>query len=162
MAELVECDTIIALLFLPMSATSLSGSCLSFFREQLPLQQYNSWIKPLIFEIDGDKLVLTAPNSFTLRIVQERFLQEISKRALPFFEQPPQIELRIEKRGAKKAEHVVVEPAPNKPSAPVVKSKQESEQTQSRAGLRYIRHRQSQPTGTCSSNSGRRNTRSCL
>ena len=56
----------------------------------------------MIFEIDGDKLVLTAPNSFTLRIVQERFLQEISKRALPFFDRPPQIELRIEKRGAKK------------------------------------------------------------
>ena len=61
-----------------MSAPSLSGSCLNFFREQLPLQQYNSWIKPLIFEIDGDKLVLTAPNSFTLRIVQERFLPEIT------------------------------------------------------------------------------------
>jgi chromosomal replication initiator protein len=84
-----------------MSAQSLSGSCLSFFKEQLPLQQFNSWIKPLIFEIDGDKLVLTAPNSFTLRIVQERFLPEISKRALPFFSVPPQIELRIEKRGSK-------------------------------------------------------------
>ena len=84
-----------------MSAQSLSGSCLSFFKEQLPLQQYNSWIKPLIFEIDGNKLVLTAPNSFTLRIVQERFLQEISKRALPFFSAPPQIELRIEKRSSK-------------------------------------------------------------
>ncbi|MBI5006601.1 MAG: chromosomal replication initiator protein DnaA [Nitrosomonadales bacterium] len=86
-----------------MSAQSLSGSCLRFFEEQLPPQQFNSWIKPLIFEIDGDKLVLTAPNSFTLRIVQERFLSEISKRALPFFSTPPQIELRIEKRGAKAA-----------------------------------------------------------
>src|SRR5512135_3386752 len=84
-----------------MSAQSLSGSCLSYFKEQLPLQQYNSWIKPLIFEIDGDKLVLTAPNSFTLRIIQERFLPEISKRALPFFSNPPQIELRIEKKAAK-------------------------------------------------------------
>ena len=84
-----------------MSALSLSGSCLRFFEEQLPPQQFNSWIKPLIFEIDGDKLVLTAPNSFTLRIVQERFLPEISKRALPFFSAPPQIELRIEKRTAK-------------------------------------------------------------
>lgn len=55
----------------------------------------------MIFEIDGDKLVLTAPNSFTLRIVQERFLPEISKRALPFFSSPPQIELRIEKRAVK-------------------------------------------------------------
>ncbi|MDP1634464.1 MAG: DnaA N-terminal domain-containing protein, partial [Gallionellaceae bacterium] len=41
---------------------SLSGSCLRFFKEQLPPQQFNSWIKPLVFEIDGDKLILTAPN----------------------------------------------------------------------------------------------------
>lgn len=84
-----------------MSAQGLSGSCLSFFKEQLPLQQYNSWIKPLIFEIDGDRLILTAPNSFTLRIVQDRFLQEIFKRALPYFSTPPQIEFRIEKRNSK-------------------------------------------------------------
>ncbi len=94
-----------------MSAQSLSGSCLSYFKEQLPLQQYNSWIKPLIFEINGDKLILTAPNSFTLRIVQERFLQEISKRALPFFSAPPQIELRIEKRTAKETVSPAVESA---------------------------------------------------
>src|ERR1035437_9791169 len=103
-----NCDT-----FPPMSASNLSGSCLNFFREQLPLQQYNSWIKPLIFEIDGDKLVLTAPNSFTLRIVQERFLPEITKRALPFFSSPPQIELRIEKKGAKPVTQFVAEAAPS-------------------------------------------------
>ena len=107
-----------------MSAQSLSGSCLSFFKEQLPLQQYNSWIKPLIFEIDGDKLVLTAPNSFTLRIVQERFLHEISKRAMPFFSAPPQIELRIEKRGAKVTAPAAAEPASasKKPTAPAIKT----------------------------------------
>lgn len=99
-----------------MSAQSLSGSCLSYFKEQLPLQQYNSWIKPLIFEIDGNKLVLTAPNSFTLRIVQERFLPEISKRALPFFASPPQIELRIEKKTTKLAPRMVSEPVLTKPA----------------------------------------------
>ncbi len=109
-----------------MSAQSLSGSCLSYFKEQLPLQQFNSWIKPLIFEIDGDKLVLTAPNSFTLRIVQERFLPEISKRALPFFHSPPQIELRIEKRGAKSSVPVIQEvaaPSKNKAAAATVATK---------------------------------------
>lgn len=104
-----------------MPAQSLSGSCLSYFKEQLPLQQYNSWIKPLIFEIDGDKLVLIAPNSFTLRIVQERFLPEISKRALPFFSSPPQIELRIEKKGTKSAIQVIVDPVISKPASPTAK-----------------------------------------
>lgn len=107
-----------------MSAQSLSGSCLRFFEEQLPPQQFNSWIKPLIFEIDGDKLVLTAPNSFTLRIVQERFLPEISKRAMQFFSAPPQIELRIEKRSAKSSTKPVAETTPtaSKPAAPAAKT----------------------------------------
>jgi chromosomal replication initiator protein len=81
-----------------MPAQGLSGSCQLFFKEQLPLQQYNSWIKPLIFEVEGNRLILTAPNSFTLRIIQERFLTEISKRAASFFPSTPEIELRIEKR----------------------------------------------------------------
>ncbi len=81
-----------------MSAQSLSDNCLEYFREQLPVQQYNAWIKPLIFEIKDDKLILTAPNSFTLRIIQERFLNEITRQASKFFPFPPAIELRIEKR----------------------------------------------------------------
>ncbi len=104
-----------------MSAQDLSGSCLSFFKEQLPLQQYNSWIKPLIFEIDGDRLILTAPNSFTLRIVQDRFLQEIFKRALPYFSTPPQVELRIEKRSAKVISGEVTDTIQNTPPAPLAK-----------------------------------------
>jgi chromosomal replication initiator protein len=107
-----------------MSAQSLSGSCLRFFEEQLPPQQFNSWIKPLIFEIDGDKLVLTAPNSFTLRIVQERFLPEISRRAMQFFTAPPQIELRIEKRSSKSntKASVATPPPSSKTAAPAVKT----------------------------------------
>ena len=81
-----------------MSAQALSGSCQHFFKELLPLQQYNSWIKPLQFEVSGNRLILTVPNSFTLRIIQERFLPEISKRAATFFSFPPEIELRIEKK----------------------------------------------------------------
>ncbi|ADE10243.1 chromosomal replication initiator protein DnaA [Sideroxydans lithotrophicus] len=105
-----------------MSSQSLSGSCLSFFKEQLPLQQYNSWIKPLIFEIDGEKLVLTAPNSFTLRIVQERFLPEISKRALPFFSSPPKIEFRVEKRGSKVSMDHTKDSTSTKPPLPAAKT----------------------------------------
>ncbi len=81
-----------------MSAQGLSSSCQRFFKEQLPLQQYNSWIKPLIFEMDGNRLILTVPNSFTLRIIQDRFLPEISKRATSFFQITPEIELRIKKQ----------------------------------------------------------------
>ncbi len=95
-----------------MSAQGLSSSCQRFFKEQLPLQQYNSWIKPLVFEMDGDRLILTAPNSFTLRIIQERFLPEISKRAATFFNSLPEIELRIEQRSAKQEVAIINKPKP--------------------------------------------------
>ncbi|MBA4380986.1 MAG: chromosomal replication initiator protein DnaA [Sideroxydans sp.] len=101
-----------------MSAQGLSGSCQRFFKEQLPLQQYNSWIKPLIFEVDGNRLILTAPNSFTLRIIQDRFLPEISKRAASFFHTAPEIELRIEKRPSGK--QTTEAPAPKTVDTPIV------------------------------------------
>ncbi len=101
-----------------MSAQGLSGSCQRFFKEQLPLQQYNSWIKPLIFEVDGNRLILTAPNSFTLRIIQDRFLPEISKRAASFFHATPEIELRIEKRSSEK--QTAEAPVPKTVDAPIV------------------------------------------
>lgn len=85
-----------------MPSNGLSSSCQQFFKDLLPLQQYNSWIKPLVFEVVGNRLILTAPNSFTLRIIQERFLSEITKRAKPFFQSSPEIELRIEKHTTQK------------------------------------------------------------
>lgn len=81
-----------------MSDKTLWDSCLHFFEDTLPPQQFNSWIKPLAFEIKGDHITLTAPNSFTLKLIQERFLPEISKRAESFLSAVPQFELRVGKK----------------------------------------------------------------
>ncbi len=78
-----------------MPDNALWDSCLHFFKDSLPPQQFNSWIKPLAFEIKGNQITLTAPNSFTLKVIQERFLPEISKRAESFLSSPPIFELRI-------------------------------------------------------------------
>lgn len=51
-----------------------------------------------MFEMDGNKVILTAPNSFTLRIIQERFLTALSKQANEFFGFPAEIELRLQKK----------------------------------------------------------------
>jgi chromosomal replication initiator protein len=83
-----------------MSYQKLWDSCLQFFKQQLPPQQYNSWIKPLIFEGKNNLIVLTAPNGFTLKIIQERFLTEITNRAKEYFSDPIQIELRVEKKSS--------------------------------------------------------------
>ncbi len=81
-----------------MSHQKLWESCLQFFKQQLPPQQYNSWIKPLIFETKGSQIILTAPNGFTLKVIQERFLTEITSRAESYFSSPIQIDLRVEKK----------------------------------------------------------------
>ena len=83
-----------------MPDKTLCASCLHFFKDSLPPQQFNSWIKPLIFEINGDQITLTAPNSFTLKLVQERFLPEITKRAESFLSSTPCFKLRIGKKSS--------------------------------------------------------------
>ena len=70
-------------------------SCLRSFEKSLPPQQYNSWIKPLLLKSENGSLVLTAPNSFTLKLVQERFLPEISRQAGLAYSQVPTFEFRV-------------------------------------------------------------------
>lgn len=81
-----------------MSDKSIWDSCLRFFESKLPPQQFNSWIKPLVFDIKGNNITITAPNSFTLKLVQERFLPEIIKHAESFLSATPKIDLRLESK----------------------------------------------------------------
>ena len=83
-----------------MQDKALWDSCLSYFKDNLPSQQFNAWIKPLSFEINGDQITLTAPNSFTMKLVQERFFPEIAKRAQSFFSNPPNFEFRVGNKGS--------------------------------------------------------------
>ncbi len=56
--------------------------CLDAFREELTPQQFNTWIKPLAVEPDGDGYRLLAPNRFVLQWVKERFADRIAQLAL--------------------------------------------------------------------------------
>jgi chromosomal replication initiator protein len=78
-----------------MQDISFWDLCLSSFEKSLPPQQYNSWIKPLLLKSENGTLVLTAPNSFTLKLVQERFLPEISRQAGLAYRHVPTFEFRI-------------------------------------------------------------------
>lgn len=80
---------------LTMQDISFWDSCLRSFEKSLPPQQYNSWIKPLLLKSENGSLVLTAPNSFTLKLVQERFLPEISRQAGLAYLQVPSFEFRV-------------------------------------------------------------------
>ena len=56
-------------------------SCLAHFEQQLPPQQFKTWIKPLKFQTADNQLTLTAPNRFVLQWIRDRFLAEIERLA---------------------------------------------------------------------------------
>jgi chromosomal replication initiator protein len=56
-------------------------TCLSRFEQELSTQQFNTWIKPLYAEIEGDSVRLVAPNRFVMQWVKERFLKKIEQFA---------------------------------------------------------------------------------
>jgi chromosomal replication initiator protein len=78
-----------------MSNRTLWESCLQHFEKNIPAQQFNSWIKPLICEINNNEVSLTAPNSFILKIIQERFLPEINRIAFEQFKVTPSFNFKI-------------------------------------------------------------------
>jgi chromosomal replication initiator protein len=62
---------------------NLWDACLRRLEQELPAQQFNTWIRPLAPETDApsDTLVLTAPNRFVLELVRERFAARIERLA---------------------------------------------------------------------------------
>lgn len=62
---------------------NLWEACLRRLEQELPAQQFNTWIRPLAPEAStaGDALVLTAPNRFVLELVRERFAARIERLA---------------------------------------------------------------------------------
>lgn len=78
-------------------------SCLRRFEQELPSQQFNTWIKPLRLEgeetpLEGLRLV--APNSFIQKWVRDRYLNRIVEYGQQFFSHPVAIALNV---GAVKA-----------------------------------------------------------
>jgi chromosomal replication initiator protein len=62
---------------------NLWDACLRRLEQELPAQQFNTWIRPLAPEASAgaDTLVLAAPNRFVLELVRERFVARIERLA---------------------------------------------------------------------------------
>jgi chromosomal replication initiator protein len=60
---------------------TLWDACLRRLEQELPAQQFNTWIRPLAPESGAseDALILTAPNRFVLELVRERFAARIER-----------------------------------------------------------------------------------
>lgn len=55
-------------------SVELWQQCVELLRDELPAQQFNTWIRPLQVEAEGDELRIYAPNRFVLDWVNEKYL----------------------------------------------------------------------------------------
>jgi chromosomal replication initiator protein len=103
-------------------------SCIKRFEQELPVQQFNTWIKPLRLEGEShplEGLRLIAPNGFIMKWVRDRYLARIEDYGRTFFSAPVSIALVIDggnKRSTAVAAIAVADdrsiaPAPVKPQA---------------------------------------------
>jgi len=100
---------------------NLWDACLRRLEQELPAQQFNTWIRPLVPETGaaGDTLVLTAPNRFVLELVRERFATRIERLAADAGGQAITLRLVLA-RGAEPAARLP-QPAPRAaPEAPAL------------------------------------------
>lgn len=75
--------------------------CLSRLEQELPQQQFNTWIKTLRAEAGADGAwTLLAPNRFVLQWVRERYLRRIEALGEEFAGTPLAIELQLPPVGA--------------------------------------------------------------
>jgi chromosomal replication initiator protein len=96
---------------------NLWDACLRRLEQELPAQQFNTWIRPLAPEVvtDDDTLVLTAPNRFVLELVRERFASRIERLAAETSGRECGLRLQL----ARGAEPVARMPAATQRPAPV-------------------------------------------
>ncbi len=58
-------------------SVELWQQCVELLRDELPAQQYNTWIRPLQVEAQGDELRVYAPNRFVLDWVNDKYLDRL-------------------------------------------------------------------------------------
>ena len=79
------------------------SACLSRFERELPVQQFNAWIKSLRLEEDAERpaqLRLVAPNRYVLDWVRKRYLGQIEAISQEFYAERVAISLAVEERAS--------------------------------------------------------------
>lgn len=100
--------------------------CIELLRDELPAQQFNTWIRPLQVEAAGEELHVYAPNRFVLDWVNEKYLNRLLELlGEGSSDLPPSVSLRIGSRRTpasalppRSAAAPVVESAPDAAPAP--------------------------------------------
>ena len=122
-------------------------SCLLSFEQDLPIQQFNTWIRPLRLEGEAhpdEGLRLIAPNGFILKWVKDRYLSRIEDYAEAFFGGPVSISLALGEKKTVAAPSAPAAAAAAPAAAPAPASRPEPArpaQTQSVRGTAYDKTR---------------------
>ncbi len=76
--------------------SSLWNLCLQYLEDELPQNQFNTWIRPLHAVQNGQSLQLLAPNQFVLDQVKDNFLESIQESLQSLSEaEPPNLKLQV-------------------------------------------------------------------
>jgi chromosomal replication initiator protein len=106
--------------------SSFWNHCLDRFEQELPPQQFNTWIRPLRLEdedMPNKVLRLVAPNGFILKWVKDRYLKRVEDLAQLFFSAPIQISLTVGiQEPQPDAEHERARPPVNRPAPAVART----------------------------------------
>ena len=74
----------------------LWNQCLQYLEEELPQNQFNTWIRPLHAVHNGESLQLLAPNQFVLDQVRANYLEPIQRSLVDLSEQnPPELNILV-------------------------------------------------------------------
>jgi hypothetical protein len=82
----------------PIAMSEFWSACLNRFEQELPAQQFNTWIKGLQLvneETGPTHFRLVAPNRFVMQWVRERYLAQIEALGQDFFSSPVNINLAV-------------------------------------------------------------------
>ncbi len=81
----------------PASGDALWLACIDQLAQELPEQQFNTWIKPLLASVSADysKVVISVGNRFKLDWIRAQYAQRIASLLQQIYGQPIQVELAI-------------------------------------------------------------------
>src|SRR6476620_2916182 len=96
-------------------------ACVDQLAQELPEQQFNTWIKPLVAKVSDDfsKVTLYVANRFKLDWVRAQYAGRIAATLEKIYGQPVQLELALAQRESP-ARPYVAPAAPQIPTAPEV------------------------------------------
>ena len=92
--------------------------CLARFEKELPPQQFKTWIKPLRFQADGDRLTLIAPNRFVMQWIRDKFLTRIGELAREQLKRDIEVQLALDESGEPPALPPRAQQQPERTEAP--------------------------------------------